>query len=86
MTYSPTAAPAAPPPPDCSATEHRAIFGTDPELLTANQVAAIVNLSRKRCYDLLGGIAIALSPRTLRWRRSDVLAWLESKQRGQVAA
>jgi hypothetical protein len=64
----------------------RPVFTDDPELLTVKEVAVLVRLPWKRCYALLGEIAIELAPRTLRWRRADVLAWLGSKQRGQAAA
>lgn len=64
----------------------RPIFTGDPELLTVKEVAEIIRVPWKRCYELLGDIAIELGPRTIRWRRADVLQWLEDRSRGRRVA
>ncbi len=50
-------------------------------LLTAADVARILSVRPKRVYEL-GIPAIRLSEKCLRWRRSAVLAWLESRTEG----
>lgn len=64
----------------------RPMFGPDEELLTVKEVAQLVRLPWKSVYNLLGGIALELAPRTLRWRKSAVIAWIDSKGRGGLAA
>jgi predicted DNA-binding transcriptional regulator AlpA len=65
--------------------DHLMLF-SEHELLTAKEVALLTRLPVKSCYGLLGDIAIELAPRTLRWRKSDVVGWLDSKFRGGLAA
>ena len=64
----------------------RPMFGDDEEFLTVHQVADLLRLPYKSCYTVVGGFAIELAPRTLRWRKSDILAWINSKGRGGLAA
>jgi predicted DNA-binding transcriptional regulator AlpA len=47
-------------------------------LLTAKVVAQMLGVRVKRVYEL-GIPAVRLAPRTLRWRRSDVEAWLTKR-------
>lgn len=47
-------------------------------LLTAAQVARILSVRLKRVYEL-GIPAVRLSEKTLRWRRSAVLTWLDQR-------
>jgi predicted DNA-binding transcriptional regulator AlpA len=56
--------------------------GYDEALLNVDQVAAMLNVRRKRVYEL--GIPCArLSPMTIRWRRQDVLDWVASRRTGR---
>ncbi len=48
-------------------------------LLTADEVAHILGVGFKRVYELPIP-RIHLSARSLRWRRADVAAWLESRR------
>src|SRR5690606_26233451 len=48
------------------------------EYLTVREVAVLLRLPQKSCYSILGDIALELAPRTLRWRKSDVLAWIDT--------
>lgn len=50
-------------------------------LLTAAEVARLLGVRPKRVYEL-GIPAVRLSEKTLRWRRSAVLSWLESRTEG----
>ena len=50
-------------------------------LLTATEVAQILNVRDKRVYQL-NIPAIRLTPRTLRWRRSTVEQWLADRTEG----
>lgn len=52
---------------------------TDDPLLTAVEVAAILGVRAKRVYEL-GIPAVRISPRTLRWQRSDLLAWIAKRR------
>jgi predicted DNA-binding transcriptional regulator AlpA len=45
-------------------------------LLKAAQVAALINVTPKRVYEL-GIPHLYLSPRSIRWRYSDVIAWID---------
>jgi predicted DNA-binding transcriptional regulator AlpA len=45
------------------------------ELLDAREVAALLKVRSKRVYEL-GIPSVRVGPRTLRWRVSDVEAWL----------
>jgi predicted DNA-binding transcriptional regulator AlpA len=55
---------------------------TGPEpLLTAAEVAKILAIRTKRVYEL-GIPAVRLSEKCLRWRRSAVDVWLESRTEG----
>lgn len=56
------------------------------EYLTVREVALLLRLPHKSCYSILGDIALELAPRTLRWRKSDVLAWIDTKARRGIAA
>lgn len=48
-------------------------------LLTARQVGEILGLRQKRVYELDIPV-VRISARTLRWRRRDVDAWIESRR------
>ncbi len=48
-------------------------------LLTAKEVAAYVGVNVKRVYEL-GIPAVHISQRSLRWRLSDVLHWIEERR------
>lgn len=48
-------------------------------LLTAADLARILGVRGKRVYEL-GIPCIHLSPRSIRWRRADVAAWLSSRR------
>jgi predicted DNA-binding transcriptional regulator AlpA len=52
--------------------------GLEP-LLTAEQVAAILGVRPKRVYEL-GIPCVHLSARSLRYRRSDVVCWIEGRR------
>jgi predicted DNA-binding transcriptional regulator AlpA len=49
-------------------------------LLTAKQVAVSLGIRPKRVYELVGHLAISLSPRTLRWEASDIEAFIETRR------
>ena len=51
----------------------------DVALLDAAQVAVILGVRLKRVYEL-GIPHVRLSSRTLRWRRADVLEWIEGRR------
>jgi predicted DNA-binding transcriptional regulator AlpA len=55
-------------------------FALEP-LLTAAEVARILGVRSKRVYEL-GIPAVRLSEKTLRWRRSVVQAWIDSRSEG----
>ncbi len=48
-------------------------------LLTAKEVAAYVGVNVKRVYEL-GIPAVHISRRSLRWRQSDVLRWIDERR------
>ena len=48
-------------------------------LLTAEQVAGMLAVRPKRVYEL-GIPCVRISTRSLRWRRSDLEAWLASRR------
>lgn len=52
----------------------------DDRLLTAEQVAAILGVRPKRVYELPLP-QVRVSERTLRWCRSDVMAWIAERKR-----
>jgi predicted DNA-binding transcriptional regulator AlpA len=47
-------------------------------LMTAEQVAAVLGVSRKRVYELPIP-SVRISPRAIRWRPSDVQRWLADR-------
>jgi predicted DNA-binding transcriptional regulator AlpA len=57
----------------------RAEAGVDEQLLTAREVAAFIGVNGKRVYEL-GIPAIRISERSLRWKRRDVLKWIEERR------
>jgi predicted DNA-binding transcriptional regulator AlpA len=68
-------------------SEDRAFLRLDPPappipepLLTAEQVAKILGVRPKRVYEL-GIPAVRLSERSLRWRPSQVEAWIRERER-----
>lgn len=50
-------------------------------LLTAEQVAHILGVRPKRVYEL-GIPCVRLSARSLRYRRADVVSWIEGRRTG----
>jgi predicted DNA-binding transcriptional regulator AlpA len=48
-------------------------------LLTAEEVAAILGVRPKRVYEL-GIPSVQLSARSLRYRRDDVVSWIEERR------
>lgn len=48
-------------------------------LLTAEQVARILGVRAKRVYEL-GIPAVRISERAIRWRRQDVIDWIEARR------
>ena len=52
--------------------------GLEP-LLTAREVARILGVREKRVYEL-GIPAVRLSERSLRWKPTDVQAWIEQRR------
>ena len=48
-----------------------------PMLLTAAQVGRLLNVRAKRVYEL-GIPQVHLSRRSIRWRTSDVVAWIDN--------
>ena len=50
-------------------------------LLTAKDVAAYLQLSPKKVYEVVGRLALCMGARRLRWRRQDIDLWLESQRR-----
>lgn len=51
-------------------------------LLSAPEVARLLDLRPKRVYEVVGYLAVRLAPRTLRWRPSDIEAWLRGRKEG----
>jgi len=49
------------------------------ELLDAREVAALLKVRLKRVYEL-GIPTVRVGPRTLRWRRRDLEAWLSHRR------
>jgi predicted DNA-binding transcriptional regulator AlpA len=50
-------------------------------LMTAKDVAAYLQLPRKKVYDVVGTLALSLGARRLRWRRAEIDGWLEAQRR-----
>jgi len=67
----------APPPPDSID------LAEIQRLMTATEVGRVLQVSRKRVYEVVGHLAIQIAPRTLRWRHGDVLALIEERRRGK---
>ena len=57
----------------------RSEAAVDEQLLTAREVAAFIGVHEKRVYEL-GIPAIRISERSLRWKRRDVLQWIEERR------
>jgi predicted DNA-binding transcriptional regulator AlpA len=49
-------------------------------LLSAPEVARVLDLRPKRVYEVVGHLAVRLAPRTLRWRPSDIESWLRARK------
>ena len=64
------------------------------QLLTRPEVEALVRLRKSALYRLLRSpdsgfpLPLKIGPKAIRWRRSEVLSWLESRPRaeGQASA
>lgn len=52
---------------------------TEEQLLTAKKVAAFLGVHEKRVYEL-GIPVIRISERSLRWRREDIVKWVEERR------
>ncbi len=52
-------------------------------LMTAGDVGHVLQLPRKRVYEVVGHLAIQIAPHTLRWRHADILALIEDRRRGK---
>jgi len=52
-------------------------------LMTAADVGHVLQLPKKRVYEVVGHLAIQFSPHTLRWRLGDILALIEERRRGK---
>jgi len=50
-------------------------------LMTAADVGHVLQLPRKRVYEVLGHLAIQIAPHTLRWRHADILALIDERRR-----
>jgi predicted DNA-binding transcriptional regulator AlpA len=59
------------------------LVGKNAVLLTADEVAEILHVDRKRIYELPIP-AVRLSPRTLRYRTDDVNEFIRARQEGRV--
>jgi len=56
--------------------------GADIEpLMTAAEVGHLLQIPRKRAYEVVGHLAVQIAPRTLRWRRGDILALIDARRR-----
>jgi hypothetical protein len=52
-------------------------------LMTATDVGHVLQLPRKRVYEIVGHLAIQIAPHTLRWRHADILALIDERRRGR---
>jgi len=52
-------------------------------LMTAAEVGRLLHIPRKRAYEVVGHLAVQIAPRTLRWRRGDILALIEARRRSR---
>ena len=52
-------------------------------LMTAADVRHVLQLPKKRVYEVVGHLAIQIAPHTLRWRQGDILALIEERRRGK---
>lgn len=52
-------------------------------LMTAAEVGHVLQVSRKRVYEVVGHLAIQIAPHTLRWRHTDILALIDERRRGK---
>ena len=50
-------------------------------LMTAAEVGRLLQIPRKRAYEVVGHLAVQIAPRTLRWRRGDILALIDARRR-----
>lgn len=50
-------------------------------LMTAAEVGHLLQIPRKRAYEVVGHLAVQIAPRTLRWRRRDILALIDARRR-----
>jgi hypothetical protein len=50
-------------------------------LMTAAEVGRLLHIPRKRAYEVVGHLAVQIAPRTLRWRRGDILALIDARRR-----
>lgn len=50
-------------------------------LMTAAEVGHLLHIPRKRAYEVVGHLAVQIAPRTLRWRRGDILALIDARRR-----
>ena len=52
-------------------------------LMTAADVGHVLQLPRKRVYEVVGHLAIQIAPHTLRWRHADILALIDERRRAK---
>ncbi len=50
-------------------------------LMTASEVGRLLHIPRKRAYEVVGHLAVQIAPRTLRWRRADIVALIDARRR-----
>lgn len=52
-------------------------------LMTAADVGHVLQVSRKRVYEVVGHLAVQIAPHTLRWRHADILALIDERRRAK---
>ncbi len=52
-------------------------------LMTAADVGHVLQLPRKRVYEVVGHLAIQITPHTLRWRHADIQSLIDERRRGK---
>ena len=52
-------------------------------LMTAGEVGHVLQVSRKRVYEVVGHLAVQIAPHTLRWRPTDIVALIDERRRAK---
>jgi hypothetical protein len=52
-------------------------------LMTAADVGHMLQVSKKRVYEVVGHLAVQIAPHTLRWRYGDILALIDERRRAK---